>query len=211
MTIQRSETPTLSEVMRSAIEARVTDIHTMLPGEFLSFDATTGKAKVKALIKKKFEDGEVLEIPPMDEVPVLFQRTEKSIIYVPIKAGDKCMIMFSERSLEAWKKFGGSQDPRDRRKHHLSDAVAIPGLYSFAEPSQLTPNDLESILIENDKTRIRLKPDGKIKILSKVQQVEIIDTINRTLLALIGEPFILNKGTYSELQTKLLTVLDLDP
>lgn len=211
MTRQRIETPTLTDVIKSAIEGRLADVHTMLPGEFISFDPLTGKATVKILTKRKLENGSVIEIPPIQGVPVHFIRTEKAVIYVPITAGDKCMLLFSERSLDGWKKSGSSYDPQDKRKHHLSDVVAVPGLYSFSGSQIQTQFDAKSILIENDKSRIRLKPDGKVKITNKLTQVELVKTVNDTLVTLIAEPFILNKQVLSQLQTLLLTMLDLEP
>lgn len=211
MTIKRQETPTLSDVINKAIDAKLTEVHTMLPGEFLSYDVTTGKASAKALVKRKFEDGTILELPVLANIPVIMPRTATSIIYIPIKAGDKCMLIFSERSLDAWKKYTGSQDPQDRRKHHLSDAVAVPGLYSFVEPSQITETDKNSIVIENDLTRIRLKPDGKVKILNKTSAAELIKITYDTLTDLAAEPFILNKGLFTLLQQQILTMLDLEP
>ncbi len=211
MTRQRAETPTLTDVIKSAIEGTLADVHTMLPGEIVSFDVSTGKATVKILTKRKLESGTIVEIPPIQGVPIIFSRTEKAIIYVPITAGDKCMLLFSERSLDGWKNSGSSYDPQDKRKHHLSDVVAIPGMYSFADSPIPTVLDSTSILIENDKTRIRLKPDGKVKISNKLTQVELVKTVNDTLVTLIAEPFILNKQVLSQLQTLLLTMLDLEP
>lgn len=205
----RHETPTLTDVIKSAVESRLTDLHVMLPGEFVSYDPLTGKASVKALIKRKFEDDKLVELPLMANVPVMLPRTALATIYIPIAAGDKCMIIFAERSLDAWKKFGGAQDPQDRRKHHLSDAVAIPGLYPFADAPLITADDVSSIVVENDKTRIRLKPDGKVKILNKTSNAEVIKVINDTLLDLIAEPFILNKSLFTTLRTQILTMLDL--
>lgn len=211
MSRTRQETPTLTDVIKTAMETRLTDLHVMLPGEFVSFDASTGKASAKVLIKRKFEDGTTVELPLLKDIPVQMPRTESAIIYIPIKAGDKCMLLFSERSLDAWKKQSGSQDPQDRRKHHLSDAVAVPGLYSFIDPQLVGILDQNSILIENDKTRIRLKPDGRVKILNKLTQAELILILHTALLDIVAEPFILNKGLFSTLATQIQTMLDLEP
>ena len=89
MTMERQETPTLTDIIRTAIEARLTDLHVMLPGEFTDYDVSTGKAKVKLSIKRKFEDGSIVELPVIANVPVQMPRTASSVIYVPIAAGDK--------------------------------------------------------------------------------------------------------------------------
>lgn len=206
----RNETPTLEDVIKLALEARLLDLHTSLPGEFVSFDPATGKASVKALLKRKIGDS-VVELPLLKDIPVIFPRTKKAVIYFPIEKGDGCQIIFQERSIDQWKKAGGSQDPQDKRKHHLSDAIAVPGLFSFTEKLSLTNFDYKSIVIQNENTRIRLKPDGKVKILNKLTNAELLKIVNDTLTDLLAEPFILNKGLFSLLQTQLLTMLDLEP
>lgn len=172
--IKGNETPTIEQVIRAAIEARVVDMHTMLPGEFVSYDPTLQKADVKLCIKRKYVSGKVVELPVIVGVPVLHPRTEKSYIHLPIKVGDKCMVVFSERSIDSWKKSGGCVDPRDSRKFHLSDAVAIPGLYSFAEPIEVeNPDDLTLV---NDQAVVELLSGGKFRLRKKGGD-EVIDLL----------------------------------
>jgi len=43
------------------------------------------------------------------------------------------MLLFSQASIDKWRKQGGKVDPVRDRRHDLSDAIAIPGLRSFSE------------------------------------------------------------------------------
>src|SRR6185295_14810444 len=44
--------------------------------------------------------------------------------------GDEVMLVFCDKSIDAWQSEGGEQDPDDARRHHLADAVAYPGLHN---------------------------------------------------------------------------------
>ena len=61
----------------------------------------------------------------------------------PLKAGDTVLLVFSSSSIDRWLSLGGEVDPIDDRRHHITDAMAIPGLRSMnaALPSTaLDPN-----------------------------------------------------------------------
>lgn len=158
--IKGNETPNLEQILQTAIEGRLVDFHTMLPGEIVSYDPAKKKASVKIVLKRKYAaDGSVKELPVIPSVPVVHPRTKDAIIHLPVKAGDKCMVLFAERSLDIWKKFGGTVDPQDARKFHLSDAVAVPGLYSFADAIEVDKPD--ALTIKNDQGVIEVFADGK--------------------------------------------------
>lgn len=44
------------------------------------------------------------------------------------------LLVFADRSIDAWLDQGGEASPLDERRHHLKDAVAIPGLHPNNEP-----------------------------------------------------------------------------
>lgn len=190
--IKGNETPTIEQVIRAAIEGRLVDLHTMLPGEFVKYDPAKQKADVKLSIKRKYADGTVTELPVVVAVPVVHPRTTDAFIHLPIKPGDKCMVLFSERSIDIWKKFGGSTDPQDPRKFHLSDAVAMPGLYSFADAFTVT--DPEALTIKNKDGVFEVIKDGKFK-LYKNGGDEVLDILVKICEKLIETENQLNIAT----------------
>jgi len=157
--IKGNETPNIEQVIRAAIEGRMVDVHTMLPGQFESYDAGKQTGNVKLLLKRKYADGTISDLPVLVGVPVVFPRTKDAYIHLPVKSGDNCMVLFSERSLDIWKKQGGSVDPQDPRKFHLSDAVAIPGLYS--NPDKFVVVNPDNITIKNKDSTVEVFPTGK--------------------------------------------------
>lgn len=143
MTSTRS--PGLADIIRQAIEDRLVDVHTMLPGRIDSYDPTTQKADVEPLIKRlqRTVDGELSEdIPVIPGVPVVFPRTQAFKLTFPVQAGDRCMLIFCERSTEAYQIGQGRQsataqikqtDPETFATHNLTDPVALLGWYNDAE------------------------------------------------------------------------------
>lgn len=128
--------PDWVDIVREAIRAALVDLHTGLPGKILSFDPATQSASVQPLIKRVFidpddETGEVAhEIPPVDHVPIVYPGGGGWSLTWPLVAGDTVYMAFAERSLAGWLASDGSApvDPREARRHALSDAVALATL-----------------------------------------------------------------------------------
>jgi len=157
------ETNTLSSALNTVFESLISDVHTALPGRIEKYEYATQKAQVKPLIKRKYLDGEVLELPVLVNVPVVFPRTKNSGITFPLTKGDGVLVIFTERALERWKSSGGDSEPGDRRKFDLSDGIAIPGCFSFKDANIASNN--EDLEIHHNGFRIVIKKNGKIKLL----------------------------------------------
>jgi len=141
-----TRTPELADIIRQAIEDRLADVHVMLPGRIDAYDATTQKADVEPLIRRlqSVQDGEVAEdLPIIPGVPVVFPRTQAFRITMPVEPGDRCMLVFCERSIETYQTGDNRRgdntalikqtDPATFEMHNLSDPVAILGWYNDAE------------------------------------------------------------------------------
>lgn len=155
----------LVELIKNTISVEFENVHTCIPGQFVSFDFKKQKATVQPLMKKILINKESLDLPVIVNVPVVFPRTASAGITFPINKGDKCLILFAERSIAEWKSLGTVASPEDARRYDISDAIAIPGLYSFAENSTASNND--DLEIKNNGFTISIKKDGKFKITGK--------------------------------------------
>jgi hypothetical protein len=132
--MSNERSPTLAQVLRAAIDQALDDVHVMLPGRVEKYDAASQTASVKPVLKRRLKlqgDSELVEaLPVIPRVPIVFPRAGGFFVSFPIAPGDFVMLVFSERSLDKWLQGnGGDTDPDDFRRHDLSDAVAIPGLY----------------------------------------------------------------------------------
>lgn len=138
-----SETPTLQDIITSAINSRVGRIHTAIPGKVLSYDSSTQTATIKPSVQAAFRlpggDVEQFDLPNISDVPILFPASTVGnfSITFPISAGDQVVLVLQERSTEEWRATTeDSNTPQDLRRFDLSDAVAIP---AGSSPSSSIP------------------------------------------------------------------------
>lgn len=155
------KSPKLPDVIQSAIDNSMAGLYNCLPARIETYDASKQLATVKPLIKKKFKNNDVLPLPIINNVPVMFPRSGEAIISFPLKKGDTVAIFFTDRSMDEWLSSGDDVTPADRRKHSLSDAIAIPGLYPFSSASPALPDDL---LIKYKDSTIKIMANGDIKL-----------------------------------------------
>jgi len=155
-------TPTLSRVINDAIKAGLTEIHTALPGTVESYDPVRQSANVQPTVMRRYvsENGEVVaeSLPQITDVPVVFPGAGGMRITFPVQRGDTVLLIFTEASIERWLTRGVNADPEDDRRHALTDAIAIPGLRSFASPLTSAPTDRATIGADSG-ARIELKSD----------------------------------------------------
>lgn len=192
-------TPSLEMVLNNAMEGRISELHTALPGEVLSYDPDKQTCTVQPCLMRKYISGKLVKIPVINSVPVVHPRSGASIVHMPLKPGDHVLLVFIERSIDIWKTQGGCQDPQDPRKHQFSDAVAIPGFYPLNAP--ITVPDPTALTVLNGQARIELKEDsiklthpnaevsfnadGSIKVMNVAEGVELIDLLTRLVQGII--------------------------
>lgn len=150
-----------AQILIEMVQKEIANIHTASPGKIISYDPGTGLASVQPSLKFKVPDGRELDMPVIIGVPVIFPSGSggNASVSFPIQAGDGCLIVFAERSIDDWVKGGDSDDPR---KHDLTDAIAIPGLYTFGVPAIAAhPNDT---CLKNGSTVLRIESGGSVHI-----------------------------------------------
>lgn len=130
-----NDTPSLAQVLKDAIEGRLSEVNTTMPATIESYDDETGFADVSPCIQRIY-DGETAPVdrPVIKNVPVVFPRGGGALIKFDLQEGDEVVLHFSQRSLDRWKTTGGKVDPQDTRKFHISDCFATPGGTSMANP-----------------------------------------------------------------------------
>lgn len=100
-------------------------------GSIQSFDGTKKTAKVQCLFKRTAPNGNVFSLPVLADVPVFTLQGGGGYLQFPISSGDNCLLLFSDRGLDAWFKTGTEQVPFDSRCHDLSDGIALVGVNSL--------------------------------------------------------------------------------
>lgn len=132
-------TPSLSQVIQNHLGHAFARMHVSMVARVEKYDASKQSVDVQPLVKERALDPESDEIvatrlPVITNVPLMFPGVGNCAITFPVNVGDTVLLVFSDYSLDVWLSQGGEVDPLDTRSHHLSDAVAIPGVRSFSAP-----------------------------------------------------------------------------
>ena len=162
--VQRDQqlTATAEEAHAAQIDGRLKDLHTCMPGIVVSFDPDAQTAVVQPAIKRIFTERGAVNLPVCVDVPVAFPGGGDFFLTFPVKAGDECILMFSERAIDNWHVAGGTQPPAEYRLHDLSDGMAIVGLNS--QPKKIPGFNATDTEFRNraGTTHVQIKPDGTI-------------------------------------------------
>ncbi len=172
-------TPSLSQLLLDCIESRLNDLHTAMPGIIVKYDPKSQKADVQPCLKYSVDNKEE-PLPIIQSVPVHLFGASKAFVHFPIKKDDKVLLLFCEKSIDNWTQDGGVVDVNDLRKHHLTDAIAIAGIYSINELIEFL--DDKNIFIVNDKTQIKITDDGKIFFSAKGSEANEAMVLGKTLI-----------------------------
>lgn len=172
-------TPNLADIIRQAIEDRLAEVHVMLPGRIDSYDASLQKADVEPLIRRlqSTVDGEINEeLPVIPGVPVVFPRAGGFKLTMPVEAGDRCMLVFCERSIDVYQTGDTRRgddtslikqtDPGTFEMHNLSDPVAIMGWYNDVEALSPAPDSDDMVIGKHGGAVIHIS-DNAINLFEK--------------------------------------------
>ena len=169
-----------ADIFRDSVNSILNSMHTCLPAIVISYDHTTNKAVIQPALNKPYFSG-VMSMPILNNVPILFPKN----ISFPIEQGDYVLLLFSERSIDLWLNEGGIVTPDDRRKFNLSDAIAIPGLKSFADDFSNNDGTSFKISFAGSKIQIEMNGDIQIETSNKIaigsQAIELLQQISDTL------------------------------
>lgn len=151
--------PSLIEVMRRLVEARLLDVHTSIPAKVVKYDAAKQRVDCKPLVRRAFLDESekrlVESYPVVPGVPVLFPGGGGYRLTFPISDGGTIVdgspnpvaattgvLYFTECSLDKWLSGDGSEvDPEIDTAHGLADAFFVPELRTFGRPRSSAPTD----------------------------------------------------------------------
>lgn len=156
--------PDLLGIIKDAVAAEILAIWTNLPCEVVSYDPDAVTVEVKPLIRVpvRTPDGgiEMLEIPILQDVPVMFPCAGGFTITHPINVGDECLVSFSSRNIDNWWQSGGVQNPFDTRHHDLSDGFAFFRPQSQDKKISGISTDNLEIRSDDNATKIQITKDG---------------------------------------------------
>lgn len=156
--------PSLGKLFGDVLRMYATQMHVALPGKVESYDASTQTASIKPMVKQvtEAEEGEISEsLPVIPNVPIAFPRAGGFFVSFPVAKGDTVLLVFCDASIDEWRATDKESEPGDLRKHTLSGAVAIPGVYANANKLS-DAHDENMVMGEDGGGQIHIKPNGEV-------------------------------------------------
>jgi len=165
-------------------DSRALDLHTCLPGKVLAYYSSDYTVDVQPMLKKRYaSDDQVIEVRPINKVPLVFPSMGSAHVRLPVAKGDEVLLVFSERSIDDWYESGSVEETQSKRHHDMTDAFAIPGGRSKVNKISSKGADT-SLEICNGSAWIEITAAGKI--ILKNSAVELLDIIDQLIIALQG-------------------------
>jgi len=169
------QVPSLASLVNQAIDNRLKDVHTCMPGTIVTYDHNNLRAEVELSVKRVFVDRsqeverEIIQtIPVLVDVPVMFPHGGAFHILFPVEVDDSCIVFFSERDFSIWYEESQTSPPGSNRKHSLSDSICFVGMYSKPDAAIISGKSNFNLQIRNglNTVYIEMTPDGSIDIIS---------------------------------------------
>lgn len=155
----------LEDVLGVFLDARQDEIQTAMPGRVERYDASNQTASIAPMVRRAVPNRagrySFEALPTVHAVPVVWLRAGSWFAHMPLAAGDFVLLLVLERDPSAWRQRGELSDPVDTRVHHLSHAVAIPGLYPRSHDLGDTPADA-LVLGRDGGATVRVRNDGVV-------------------------------------------------
>lgn len=201
--------------LREMIDRALLRVNTAIPGVVESFDAATQTATVVPAVQMRtLIDNEEAFVtpPPIVNAPVVFPFASVAgfALTLPVRKGDPCIILFSQRAIDNWHELGGVQRPEEgvgSRHHDMTDAIVLLAappkpdvlgawesqgiqMRNRAKTTHVTVRDSEAVIVSGPSV-ITVSSSGEVSIVAP-SKVSI-----QTALAEVDAPLTTFSGNIS--------------
>lgn len=128
-----SEEIQLEDVLAAHVRGALEGVQTALPGVVVRVDPERQRLAVRptGTASRTNPDTGAVEhrrFAVVEEVPIAYPQSRYGGVTWPVDVGDEVLLVFASHSLDSWAAGRDGEAPADDRRHHLTDAVAIPGV-----------------------------------------------------------------------------------
>lgn len=122
-----------TEGITSLINSRLEQLNTAIPAKIQSFNPQTQTVECQCAINRVDKNtGESVEYPLLVDLPIQYPIAGGFALTLPIKPGDDCLVVFSQKCIDGWHQDGKIKPESENRLHDLSDGIALIGVSSQA-------------------------------------------------------------------------------
>lgn len=187
--------PTLQELIRSAIDSRMLDVHTRLACRVKTYDSATQCVDVELVVKGRVpsaeaDDGSTVSeaLPVIPNVPVEWPSAGGYYFHLPIAPGDEGIVSFFESAIGHFRETGEVSEPGDLRRHSMSSATFVPVPLSKGKRLASVPADAGQIAVPSGKYLQVSTPGGASDFVALKGAIDAIQQ-NLDTLCSFGTPF----------------------
>lgn len=173
--------PNLTDAMRALKLDIFRSLNCVKLGKIVTFDSTKKTAQVQILFKRQLPDGTSVSNPLLVDVPVFTLQGGGGAIQFPILPGDQCLLIFSDRNIDAWYQNGQETVPFTNRAHDLSDGIALIGVNPLT--SKLAANPTLEAKFSYSGGSVSINALGFVSIKSPTQSLALAMSVFLTAVA----------------------------
>lgn len=188
----------LTQEIENTARAIVNEVHTALPGEIVSFNASNGTVTVKPIGRFTTSNKKVLEYPSISEVPLVFPYCQQAGVGIafPVFKGDSCLIIISEVELDEWR--SGAESEGSLR-FDLTNAIAIPGLMNGGVDLVMKATEKNAVVIGTTGAEICISDESV-----DIAIDEVTFSVSESGIAIGGDLLVKGNISYTGDNTKVI-------
>lgn len=161
--------------MRSIFDEKISDIHTHIPAQVVSYDPALNLVSIQPCIMRlRIDDPNnitTVRLPQIDDVPVHQFGSGKCLLSIAPQVDSYGSFHVCERSISKWINEGGIVGPGRASKFDISDGFFMPGMYPIIEDGD---NGLLSIDgISDDRIELRTRSHDSFVAVTDDEYVKI--------------------------------------
>lgn len=156
----------IANALKQSFKEMRKELNTSIVGHIAAFEPSTQMAQAQIGVVGLDAQGNSFTHAVIIECPVQFTGGNQFHIEHQIDAGDECIILFSQRCIDAWLANGGIAEQPFVRFNDKDDAMIIVGLRS--QPNAISDFQNNGIVLrdKNRGTYVWLKNDGSIELVN---------------------------------------------
>jgi hypothetical protein len=184
----------LTQLFHEAFEYNMANVHTSFPGSVIRYNAETRRADIQPYLKRKMPNGEFLNFPVLNDVPIRYFGNKKYTVHLPLEPLDEVDVTVCERATDVWRDNGGTGvEDTDPRRFSLMDCYATPGLQPkefigvpekglvIKHHTNWNGDFISHVIMDDDKIEMKYKEKAEIlieddKILCTTEENKVLMT-----------------------------------
>lgn len=169
---------TLSDVIRQDVESILMMTYTSIPAIVKSHNTEKQTLTVQVATETPTYFGDNIAPVELDDVPVMFPQGSDWVIAGKLEEGDAVLLVVPHYGVEEYLQGpkGKPGRPESVRRHDLNEAVALPGMFTFNEPTRKLALKDTFHIAQGENNHITFDETGGITLTSGSSVVNISDT-----------------------------------